>query len=121
MILVFDQGATERRTLDIDGTEDLTGATARLVAVANGKSVLDLTLPVIASTRQTEIVVPPATSSAWTLTAWGPATVTATESGYTGKGKRADFQIEVTLADGTIKRLDLGTESFFVVTPELVK
>jgi hypothetical protein len=125
MILVFDQGATERRTfaLTLDVGDTLVGATARLVATTpNGTKILDANLSVSVDTALATLEVLPDVSSAWVLNSWGSTVVVASEGAKIGRGPRVDFQIEVLLANGDVRRVDLGaSEDFIVVTPELVR
>lgn len=118
MPIVLYQGATESRVWTLDGTDSLTGASARLCGWANGAKVVDANLVMDVANRLIRWEILPATSSAWDLDGWGASFVTVGEGTRTGRGKRMDFQIEVLFADGSVSRV---ADDFAVVVPELVK
>lgn len=125
MILVLDQGATEQRTIALTPAsgDSLVGATARLALQApSGIEVLNIPLSLSSDTNLATFTIDPPVSSAWVLKSWGSPILTATEGDHTGTGYRADFQVEVTLANGAVRRVYFGSsEDYVVVTPEIIK
>lgn len=114
-LLYFQQGATERRSWVIDGTDDLTGASARFTAKAGGQVVLSINPALVPASRTISMEVSPATSRAWSLAGWG-SEVSDLDGATVISGYRAEWQMELTLADGTVWRVDEGR---LVVSPEL--
>jgi hypothetical protein len=112
--LILRQGTDEPRTWEIDGTDDLTGATVRFVAKVAGQVVIDEVLQLSASTRLALAPFPAAQSSAWNLATWPRQRVTT--GNVSQAAHRAEWQIEITLASGRTERPDDG---ILLVVPEL--